>query len=103
MPQTLANGSLLNNRFRIRRLLSDGPLGAVYLVDDIRITEKAWIAREYLPLPTSPKEKIAAEEEFHHQVEIIKTFHHPNLVRVLDSFSLKGSTNNLPNYKYPQT
>lgn len=94
MPQTLANGSLLNNRFRIRRLLSDGPLGAVYLVDDIRITEKAWTAREYLPFPTSPKEKIAAEEEFHHQVETVKNFHHPNLIRVLDSFS-EGNRNYL--------
>jgi YVTN family beta-propeller protein len=87
MTQTLPNGSLLNSRFRVRRLLSESSLGAVYLVDDIRVTEKTWAAREYLPLPAAPNEKLKAEEKFSKTVEIIKGFQHPQLIRVLDSFS----------------
>lgn len=86
MPQTLPNGTLLSGRFQIKRLLSESPLGAVYLVDDVKITEKPWVAREYLPLPASLDERIAAEQSFHDVVERIIPLSHPNLVKVIDSF-----------------
>jgi len=61
-------------------------LGAVYLVVDIKVTERTLVAREYLPLPVSEEERMKAEEAFQATVDQVRTFTHPSLVQVFDSF-----------------
>jgi DNA-binding beta-propeller fold protein YncE len=92
MPQiqTLPTGTILNGRFKIRRLLSENPWGAIYLVDDVKITEKPWVVKEFFPPNLPEKERLAMEDEFYRKVDSVKLLSHPNLIRVLDSFPENG-------------
>lgn len=86
MSALLPPGTPLNERFKVVRALRGGPLGAVYLVIDTKITEREFVAREFLPLPSNPQQKQEAQRQFEDQAEIVRAFRHPNLIAVWDSF-----------------
>ncbi|MFM8320943.1 MAG: SUMF1/EgtB/PvdO family nonheme iron enzyme [Chloroflexota bacterium] len=77
----LQTGQLLNNRYRIERLLGQGGFGAVYLAWDHNLDEHVAVKES---LDTSP----AAERQFRNEARLLFKLHHPNLPRVHDCFSI---------------
>jgi serine/threonine protein kinase len=79
----LTTGQVLNNRYRIVRLLGHGGMGAVY---------KAWDLNMECPralkenLDTSPE----AQRQFKREAQILGALTHPNLPKVIDHFILPG-------------
>lgn len=77
----LAPGQLLNNRYRIEKLLGQGGFGAVY---------KAWDLN--LDGPVALKESLDASaaglKQFKLEARLLFNLRHPNLPKVHDSFSL---------------
>ncbi len=81
MPFT--TGTVLNNRYRIVKLLGQGGFGAVY---------RAWDMN--LERPVALKENLetgeAAERQFKRETKMLVELMHPHLPRVFDYFSLPG-------------
>src|SRR5512136_242753 len=77
----LATGQVLNNRYRIVRLLGQGGFGAVY---------RAWDAN--LSRPCALKENLdtsaEAQRQFAREATVLANLSHPNMPRVTDHFSL---------------
>ena len=75
----LSTGKILNNRYRIVKLLGQGGFGAVYRAWDLHL-EKPCAIKENLE--TKPE----AQRQFEREAMILAGLHHPNLPRVTDHF-----------------
>ena len=78
---TLDIGQVLNNRYRIVKLLGQGGFGAVYRAWDITLKGPCAI-KESLEL--SPE----AQKQFDREASLLFNLRHPNLPRVYDIFSI---------------
>lgn len=75
----LSTGQVLNNRYRIVRLLGQGGFGAVYRAWDINLEGPVALKESF---ETSP----AAQKQFQTEAKLLFRLVHPNLPRVHDCF-----------------
>lgn len=79
----LQPGIVLNQRYRIVRLLGQGGFGAVYRAWDLRLS-----------MPVALKENLEVSQEsqkqFEREARILANLNHPNLPRVTDHFMIEG-------------
>jgi eukaryotic-like serine/threonine-protein kinase len=79
----LSTGQILNNRYRIVRLLKQGGFGAIYRAWDIN-----------MECPRALKENLdtssEAQRQFKSEARILGELNHPNLPRVIDHFVIPG-------------
>lgn len=80
---TLSQGQVLNNRYRVVRVLGQGGFGAVYRAWDLNLQG-----------PVALKENFgttaAAERQFKREASMLFKLRHPNLPNVIDQFSISG-------------
>ncbi len=81
MPLSL--GQILNNRYRIVKLLGQGGMGAVYRAWDINLN-MAIAIKENLDVSSE------AQRQFQREAQILAHLSHPNLPRVGDHFLIPG-------------
>jgi serine/threonine protein kinase len=79
----LSSGTVLNNRYRIVRLLGQGGMGAVYRAWDTSLNKPCALKEN---LATSPD----ASRQFLREAQILSGINQLNLPRVTDHFSLPG-------------
>ena len=79
----LQPGQVLNNRYRVVRLLGQGGFGAVYRAWDINLNRPCAIKEN---LDVSPE----AHRQFTREATILANLSHPNLPRVTDHFLIEG-------------
>ncbi len=79
----LATGIVLNNRYRIVKLIAQGGFGAVYLAWDLSLSRACAVKEN---LDTSPQ----AQQQFEREAKILANLNHPNLARVIDYFFIPG-------------
>ena len=79
----LSQGQVLNNRYRIVRLLGQGGFGAVY---------RAWDTSFSLPCAVKENTESTpeAQRQFMREAQMLHTLRHPNLPLVKDYFALPG-------------
>ncbi len=79
----LSTGQILNNRYRIVKLLGQGGFGAVY---------RAWDTSFNLPCAVKENSEVseAAQRQFMREAQILHTLRHPNLPMVKDYFFIPG-------------
>jgi serine/threonine-protein kinase len=83
----LSPGQVLNDRYRIVRLLGQGGMGAVYHAHD-PVLNRAVAIKELQPDPITGEQ--AAEQvrqQFLREAQSLASLHHPNLPRVTDYFT----------------
>ena len=80
---TIATGEMLNNRYRVVRLLGQGGFGAVYRAWDT-LLERPCAIKENLDV--SPE----AQRQFLREAKLLANLTHPNLPRVSDTFLVPG-------------
>jgi len=79
----LAQGQVLNNRYRIVNLLGQGGYGAVYRAWDITLSHRCALKEN---LETSEE----ARSQFEQEAIVLAGLRHPNLPRVTDHFFIPG-------------
>jgi serine/threonine protein kinase len=81
MPLTV--GQVLNNRYRIVKLLGQGGMGAVYRAWDLNLKGPCALKENF---DISP----ASRAQFEQEAVILFNLHHSNLPRVMDHFVMAG-------------
>ncbi len=79
----LTSGQLINNRYRIVKLLGQGGFGAVYRAWDTNLDEPVALKESF---ETSP----AAQKQFQLEAKLLFKLRHANLPRVHDFFVIAG-------------
>jgi serine/threonine protein kinase len=79
----LNDGQVVNNRYRVVKLLGQGGFGAVYRAFDLHLKTPCALKEN---LETSP----AARRQFEREATILAGLSHPNLPRVTDHFVIPG-------------
>ncbi|MBM3461938.1 MAG: hypothetical protein FJX76_07545 [Armatimonadetes bacterium] len=88
MSFELAPGTLLNNRYQIKKVIAFAEDGGVYLARDLKVTDRNWIVKEIIPSASLDEETLAERKLlFVEAVESIMQFDHPDLSRVLGYFN----------------
>ncbi len=81
----LSMGTLVNDRFRIKKVLGYGGYGNVYLVED----EIVFPGNQYA-LKESLSSTISEQRQFTREAKWLMTLEHPNLPRVAEQFEWNG-------------
>jgi hypothetical protein len=88
---TLSIGEVVENRYRIAKLLGQGGMGAVYRAWDMRLNRPVAL-KEMIPQLGLGAEALAdLREQFRQEAQILATLDHPSLVRVTDYFSWENN------------
>ncbi len=80
---SLSQGQVLNNRYRIAKLIGQGGFGAVYRAWDISLNQPCALKEN---LDTSQE----AQRQFYREATFLASLRHPNLPRVTDHFLIPG-------------
>ena len=80
---TLSTGQVLQNRYRIQRLLGAGGFGAVYAAWDTHMDRPRALKEN---LETSAE----AQRQFKREAQMLGDLSHPNLPKVIDHFTIPG-------------
>ena len=75
----LSSGQVLNNRYRIVKLLGQGGFGAVYRAWDTNLERSRALKENLDPSPE-------AQRQFKREAQLLYDLLHPNLPRVIDHF-----------------
>lgn len=81
----LNNGSILQQRYKIVKILGHGGMGAVYLAEDQRLPTK-WAIKEMKKEGLSEEEREEAVELFQTEARLLSELRHRNLPRIVDFF-----------------
>jgi serine/threonine protein kinase len=87
MAETLPVGSVLSDRYEIRKVIGQGGMGSVYLASDRRLSVKQWAVKEMVLDSSLPEEKSEIEKLFTDEAHLLAELDHPNLPKVVDFFS----------------
>jgi len=84
-------GEVVDNRYRVVRLLAQGGMGAVYRAWDTRLNRPVAL-KEMIPQSGLDAHMLAQlRQQFQHEAQVLATLSHPNLVRVTDYFTWQGN------------
>jgi serine/threonine protein kinase len=85
MSQPLAEGTLLNERYRVKRVIDSGGMSIVYEVEDLRLSGR-WALKELLAVSQDAGEQAVIQQQFRKEAEILSRLSHLNLPKVVDYF-----------------
>jgi serine/threonine protein kinase len=91
MLEPLRPGTTLWSRYRIKDLVGQGGMGAIYQAEDTRLEGRLCALKEILPEPgDSPENQEQIEAQFHREASVLARLDHPNLPKVSDYFLYNG-------------
>ncbi len=86
----LKTGYVLSNRYQIVKPLGQGGQSNVYLLKDLRLKGKRWVAKEMTAQYANPRDQALAKKHFEMEANILATLEHAHLPKVIDYFSQGG-------------
>src|SRR4030067_1105145 len=88
MPIPLKAGSVLRERYCVRRIIGQGGMGCIYLAEDTRLEGRLCALKEVQHDSTMPEDMLQqSREQFLREATILARLDHPNLPKVSDFFS----------------
>lgn len=78
---------MLQGRYEVARLLGRGGMGAVYVVNDLRMQTRQWALKEMWPASDDVEEQQQAHALFEKEARHLSALTHHNLPRFTDLFS----------------
>ena len=89
MPIPLKAGSVLRERYCVRRIIGQGGMGCIYLAEDTRLEGRLCALKEVQHDSTMPEDMLQqAREQFLREATVLARLDHPNLPKVSDFFSM---------------
>lgn len=89
---SLKSGDILRERYKIRRFISQGGMGSIFLADDLRLEGRKCAVKEVRLDPSLPPETLKqTREQFQREANVLARLDHPNLPKVSDIFSVADS------------
>ena len=85
----LSAGHVIQDRYKIEKMLGEGGMGSVYLATDTRLPRQ-WALKELIQNTQDESERIQAEQSFVAEAQILSGLNHPSLPRVVDFFQENG-------------
>ncbi len=86
LPGPLAPGVILQNRYRIERLLGGGGMGMVYLAHDQRLSNRPCAIKEMVDHFIDPQQRIEANEYFAREADTLAQLKHAAIPAITDRF-----------------
>lgn len=83
----LKNGTLLQNRYKITKLIGQGGMGAIYLADDTRFSNRVCVLKEMLDNFVDEEQRKIATSNFLREADMLANLHHDGIPEVYDRFS----------------
>ena len=88
----LKSGDVLRERYKIKRFISQGGMGSIFLADDLRLEGRQCAVKEVRLDPSLPSETLRqTREQFQREATVLARLDHPNLPKVSDIFSEEES------------
>lgn len=84
---SLHKGLILENRYRISKLLAESETTEVYLAEDLRL-ERDVVVKHLKALYPDPKQAAEQSEQYQSEARLLARLNHPNLIAVLDTFKV---------------
>lgn len=90
MPVPIKTGTVLRNRYQVKKIIGQGGMGCIYLSEDLRLEGRLCAVKEVEYERTMPKDMLKeAREQFQREATILARLDHPNLPKVSDFFSIR--------------
>lgn len=86
-PMLLPPNSVLQGRYQITKLIGQGGMGAIYLADDLRFSQRVAVVKEMLDHFTDPEQRKIASNNFDREAEMLANLKHPGIPEVYDRFT----------------
>ncbi|MEQ8221744.1 MAG: SUMF1/EgtB/PvdO family nonheme iron enzyme [Candidatus Eremiobacterota bacterium] len=86
---SLTPGTVIDNRYEIKKLIKSGGMGAIYQAIDKRFSNKCAVKEMVINESSHDANYLAFR--FQEEAKMLRTLHHPNLPRVIDYFIEKGT------------
>ncbi|RME71080.1 MAG: serine/threonine protein kinase [Chloroflexi bacterium] len=89
-PAAVEPGVLLQNRYKLERMLGKGGFGAVYLAQDVKLKRVCVVKQMLLPPGVSPKEMDIYRLNFEREASLLVQLNHPghpSIPEIYDYFS----------------
>ncbi|HLI48122.1 MAG TPA: protein kinase [Chthonomonas sp.] len=84
--ERLKTGDILNERYRILRILGKGGMGTVYMAEHLHLNTLVAIKEVRLPKASGSEQAPHEQETVLHEAQVLVQLHHPNLPKVTDAF-----------------
>jgi len=90
MPVPIKTGTVLRNRYQVKKIIGQGGMGSIYLSEDLRLEGRLCAVKEVEYDRALPEEMLKeARGQFQREATILARLDHPNLPKVSDFFSIK--------------
>ena len=86
----LPANAVLQNRYRIIKMVGGGGMANVYQAEDVRFPGKTWAVKEMREELLPVTDRLPAIQAFTREAELLARLEHPTLPRVIDHFSEGG-------------
>ena len=90
MPVPIKTGTVLRNRYQVKKIIGQGGMGSIYLSEDLRLEGRLCAVKEVEYERALPEEMLReARGQFQREATILARLDHPNLPKVSDFFSIE--------------
>ncbi|NDJ19079.1 serine/threonine-protein kinase [Myxacorys almedinensis] len=95
MRRSLPDGTLVQNRYRVLRVLGQGGFGRTYLAQDTNRFNELCVLKEFDPQTQGAKNAQKAEELFAREAGVLYQLHHPQIPQFRELFRVKQPSGEL--------
>lgn len=90
MPVPIKTGTVLRNRYQVKKIIGQGGMGSIYLAEDLRLEGRLCAVKEVAYDRALPEDMLKeARDQFQREATVLARLDHPNLPKVSDFFSIK--------------
>jgi len=86
-PAPLPPNTVLQGRYQITKRIGQGGMGAIYLADDLRFSQRVAVVKEMLDHFTDPEQRRLATTNFDREAEMLANLKHMGIPEVYDRFT----------------